>query len=99
MPVTTYVHNEKQQTLNCEEIADLLKEVNDKDWLVREYKFEKGLIKKKIYYRYELLYKIHGCEYQIINFHISEPNIHGLLYVSADLVIAFFYGLLANKKD
>jgi len=100
MPLCMYDSNFKQKEILDKEISSLLKEVNKH--YSNSYKLEQIVISKTLFKKekivYEVLYQLDGsCEYQVINFY--RENARSInVYASAEIVVAYFYGLLGGSS-
>ena len=101
MPICTFMsrHEERQSSSNTE-IAALVKEVTEASgrlWIVTDHLIDVTpwwSRKKRTKTLHTLYVQLVGAEYQMINFYseTAESSINTI--VSADLIVAYLYGML-----
>ena len=99
--MSTYLsENEFTEKVSNLHLQELLNKVNkiEQKYRLEEIVFKTGIIRKKYFKTYNVYYEIGYPEFQLINFYNenSEDSIN--TEVSADIVSAYFYGILRNKK-
>ena len=99
MPITTYITDAKQKQTHDAEINSVL-HLLPKEYLIEEsrpYIKTRWFGKDTVKYYYSVYYHIGGIEYQIVSFYVKDSTTTISTMVSADLVMAYIYGLLAGK--
>ena len=106
MCITTCLHDSEQdQVLKNKEIAELLSEVREKtgeNWQVveREHISKPRWFKETVRtFRYELYIEVGGCmPFQMINFYRDEMSSSINPKVTAELIVAYFLGMLGGLQ-
>lgn len=98
MPMCTYLSNDEfTKQISNNHLQELLSEINKNDKFRLEERLTKTRFKKerKTYVLYhETIYP----EFQIINFYCENSDSSINPCVSADVISAYFYGILKEKK-
>lgn len=93
MPITTFYFDQEQKELQDKELNNVVKNMSlnlRSQFAVLETEItERKWFKTKKKYLYELLYKISGAEYQIINFYVSDSDSSINTKVNADIIVAY----------
>jgi hypothetical protein len=107
MCITTFLHDgEQNQVLKNKEIAELLAEVREKtdeNWQVIEHEH----VSRPRWFKetirtlsYELYVEVGGClPFQQINFYRDEMSSSINIRITAELIIAYFYGMLSGLNN
>lgn len=102
--ITTFLStNEQNIPIKNIEITKLLAEIRDKtkeNWQVLEIEHSRSpsFFRKSITtFSYEVYFEVGGCApFQIINFYRDNTGTTLNIGVSAELVVAYFYGILSG---
>jgi hypothetical protein len=96
MAICTYINSHENQNVEDERVLKTLAELNRLDrnaWIIQGRKFTRFL--RKPVMRYELLNRLDGVEYQVINFCMPwEWSIN--TFVPLEVIHAYLIGLIAG---
>lgn len=106
MPITTWItdsEKEEMTAVNDSELNELLKEANqlysNRFLLYEKLVTTNSIFRKTKYERFYTLYIECGHEYQIMNFYGGLNSSSICTSVTAPVIAAYFYGLLAGLKS
>lgn len=96
--MTTYKEYFQRPTLHKEirELLDELNKIQGERWECEEYEYSYGLFGKKKAKSYKLYKQIQGCEWQVINFYLSEEAWIKHPFIPVEIVVNFLVGYLAG---
>lgn len=103
MPITTFYFDQEQKELQDKELDDVVKNMSlnlRSQFVVLETEItERKWFKTKKKYLYELLYKINGAEYQIMNFYVSDSDSSINTTVNADIIVAYLMATIQCETE